>query len=158
MRPWLHSVRLRDLQIPRNLLKMLPVALPLLVFGVGFLAGRALLRPIAPGRKGDPEQATRRQSAGRPAAASTLSVANPQWPNSVLEVPAAPSSKSMPDKRLNSSTPLPPAVATPQAGGGAAGASQTAAPAQPATPQVGSPALSSAATPLAAVYPVTHKE
>src|SRR5437870_6321025 len=137
MRLWLHSVRLQDLQIPRNLLKMLPVALPLLGFGVGFLAGRALLRPSACGRRGDPEQVTRRQPAGRLAAASTLSPANPQSPNPVVEVPAAPSSKSMPDKRLNSSTPLPPAVATPQAGGSAAGASQTAAPALPATPQVG---------------------
>src|SRR5436190_5114781 len=144
---------------------MLPVALPLLVFGVGFLAGRALLRPSAPGRKGDIEQATQTQPAGRLATASTLSPANTQSPKPVVEVPAAPSSKSLPDRRLNSSTPLPPAVTTPQAGGIAAGASQTAAPAQSATPQVGSPALSSAApplasaaSPLAAIYLVTHKE
>ena len=137
---------------------MLPVALPLLVFGVGFLAGRALLRPSAPGRKGDIEQATQTQPAGRLATASTLSPANTQSPKPVVEVPAAPSSKSMPDRRLNSSTPLPPAVTARQAGGIAAGASQTAAPAQPATPQVGSPALSSAASPLAAIYQVTHKE
>src|SRR5438876_5647455 len=102
---------------------MLPVALPLLVFGVGFLAGRALLRPSASGRKGDPEQATQTQPAGRLATAS----ANTQSPNPVVEVPAAPSSKSMPDRRLNSSTPLPPAVTARQAGGIAAGASQTAA-------------------------------
>src|SRR5205814_9071982 len=55
---------------------MLPVALPLLVFGVGFLAGRALLRPSAPGRKGDIEQATQTQPAGRLGTASTLSPAN----------------------------------------------------------------------------------
>src|SRR6266566_7175102 len=108
MRPWLHSVRLQDLQIPRNLLKMLPVALPLLVFEVGFLAGRALLRPSARERKGDAEQVIRTQPAGRLAAASTLSVANPQPSNPVVEVPAAPSSKSLSDRRLNSSTPLPP--------------------------------------------------
>src|SRR5438094_7857244 len=98
---------------------MLPVAIPLLVFGVGGLAGRALLRPSASGRKAGIE----------PAGA------------------AAPSSKYLPDKGLNSSASSSLVVATPQEGGLAVVASQNAAPAQPAPPQVGSPALCSSASP-----------
>jgi len=116
---------------------MLPVAIPLLVFGVGVLAGRALLPPSASGRKAGLE----------PAGAAT------------------PSSKSLPDKGLNSSASSSLVVATPQEGGLAVVASQNAAPAQPATPQVGSPALcssasplASAASPLAAACQATRKE